>query len=334
MRTDSGIRLFAALFASLLLAAGCAANKEAVAPAGPAAAPKAELPKEVDVSLRLSPGDAWKSRFVSTSETKRTLVGADGKKSEKTRIVGLELVATQKVTDVNGTVARIEVTETETRILQEGKFLPAPYKQFNPPNPVTFTIDTATGQTDFSGMRQAYGKWMEDVKQGPAGDILGKTFRLPGYLAVLQEMYGKPFLRVSGKKLSREETPAGKDVVLPFLGPGAVSSPIPVEGTIRYTGFEAKRGRHLLAVSGKYEGRPDLSSGDEFAARLAEFGLPPQGNFTSSGSASGNFESSVDLLSGRELQSTGKLSYAAKWVFGGSTITEEVAGKSILEPAE
>jgi len=346
MRTDSGIRPFAVLFASLLLgatlAAGCAANKEAVSPAAPggpaapasAAAPKMELPNEVEVPMRLSPGDSWKSRFVSTSETKRTYAGKDGKESVKSRVVGLELVAVQKVVSVEGTVARIEVTEVETRILQEGKFIPAPYKQFNPPNPVTFTIDTATGKTDFSGMRKAYGKWMEDVKEGPAGDILGRTFRLPGYLAVLEEMYGKPFLRLAGKKLSKEEAPAGKDVVLPFLGPGALAAPIPVEGTIRYTGFEAKGRQHLLAVSGKYQGQPDFSSEEGFASRVADFGQAAPKSFTASGSAMGHFQSFVDLMSGREVRATGQISYSGKWIFEGGTLTEEVAGKSILEPAE
>ena len=295
---------------------------------------KAELPKEIEVPLRLSPGDSWRSRFVSTSETKRALVGADGKDAVKTRTVGLELVAVQRVTAVEGTVARIEVTETETRILQEGRFIPAPYKQFNPPNPVSFTIDTATGKTDFTGMRREYGKWMEEVKQGPAGDILGKTFRLPSYLAVLEEMYGKPFTRVSGRKLTREGIPTGKEVVLPFLGPGAVPAPLTVEGTIRYTGFEAKGRQHLLDVSGKYEGQPDFSSGDGLASRLADFGKEAPKAFTATGSGTGHFQSSVDMMSGREVRSTGQLSYSAKWTFEDGSLTEDVAGKAILEPAE
>ena len=350
MRIDATARhrsLFpvsAALFCAALLLGGCAAGRGSVSALGSggtetaagAKSPsmKAELPKEVEIALRLAPGDSWKSRFVSTSETKRNLVGADGKETVKTRSVGLELVAVQKVTAVEGTVATIQVTETETRILQEGKFIPAPYRQFNPPNPVSFTIDTATGKTDFSAMRSAYGQWMQEVKQGPAGDILGKTFRLPGYLAVLEEMYGKPFTRVSGRKLTREGIPISKDVVLPFLGPGAVPAPVAVEGTIRYTGFEAKGRQHLLDVSGKYEGRPDFSSGEGLAYRLADFGKEAPKASTAAGSASGHFRSSVDMMSGREIRSTGQLSYSAKWLFEGGSLAEEVAGKTILEPAE
>ena len=343
-RHRSLVTVSAALLGAALLLFGCAATREGVPAAGPggtetaagAKSPsmKAELPKEIEVPLRLSPGDTWKSRFVSTSETKRTLVGADGKEAVKSRSVGLELVAVQKVTAVEGTVARVEITEAETRILQEGKFIPAPYKQFNPPNPVSFTIDTDTGKVDFTGVRQAYGKWMEEVKQGPAGDILGRSFRLPGYLAVLEEMYGKPFTRVSGRKLTREGTPTGKEVVLPFLGPGATPAPVAVEGTIRYTGFEAKGRQHLLAVSGKYEGQPDFSSGEGLAYRLADFGKEAPKAFTATGTASGHFQSSADMMSGREVRSTGQLSYSAKWIFDGGSLTEEVAGKSILEPVE
>ena len=330
-----------ALLCFALLLGACAANRGPAQATGAGGAeasakapsPKAELPKEIEIPLRLAPGDSWKSRFVSTSETKRTLAGADGKETAKSRTVGLEVVAVQKVTGVEGTVATVEITEVEARILQDGKFIPAPYKQFNPPNPVSFTIDTATGKTDFDAMRRAYGKWMEEVKQGPAGDILGRTFRLPGYLAVLEEMYGKPFTRVGGRKLSKDGTPTGKDVVLPFLGPGAVPAPVAVEGTIRYTGFEAKGRQHLLDVSGKYEGQPDFSAADALAARLADFGKDAPKGFTGTGTASGHFQSSVDMMSGREVRSAGQLSYSAKWIFESGSLAEEVAGKAILEPA-
>ncbi|GAB4236086.1 MAG: hypothetical protein OHK0028_12940 [Deltaproteobacteria bacterium] len=335
-----------AVFSAVLLASGCAANRGAVTTTSSAGAPaavakaasphgKAELPKEIDISLRLSGGEAWKSRFVSTSETKRVLADKAGKETEKSRTVGLEILSTQKVTGVTGSVATIEIAEVETRILQDGKFVPAPYKQFSPPNPVSFTIDTATRKADFTAVRQAYGKWMADLKEGPVGDILGKTFRLPGYLAVIEDMYVKPFTRVAGRKVSMEEAPAGKDVVLPFLGPGAAVSTVPVEASMRYTGFEAKGRKHLLNVSGTYSGQPDLSSADELAVRLADFGrtAPPKA-FTGSGSASGRFQSSVDILTGREERSTGRITYSAKWMFDDGALTEEVAGKSILEPVE
>ena len=147
-------------------------------------------------------------------------------------------------------------------------------------------------------------------------------------------MYGKPFTRVSGRKLSGEETPSGKDVVFPFLGPGAAISSVQVEGAMRYTGFEAKGRKHLLNVSGTYTGQPDLSSADELAIRLSDFGRTTPKAFTGAGSASGRFQSSVDILSGREERSTGQISYSAKWVMDDATLIEEVAGKSILEPAE
>ncbi len=349
MLRASSIRFLAipcvAVLSVLLLAYGCAANKGIVttttSDGGPASAGKMERPhakaklsKEIDVPLRLSPGNEWKSRFVSTSETKRVLTDKAGKETAKTRTVGLEIIATQKVIDVTGAAARIGITEVEVRILQDGKFVPAPYKQFSPPNPVSFTIDAGTRKTDFTAVRQAYEKWMADLKEGPAGDIIGKAFRLQAYLSVLEEMYGKPFTRVSGRKLSAEETPSGKDVILPFLGPGAAVSAVQVEGAMRHTGFEVKGGKHLLTVSGTYTGQPDLSSADELAIRLADFGRTVPQSFTGTGSASGRFQSSVDVLSGREERSTGQISYSAKWVMDDATLTEEVAGKSVLDPAE
>lgn len=350
MRRHSSIRFLAmpsvAVLSAVLLAHGCAWKKGAAttttSTGGPASAgtmesphSRAELPKEIDIELRLSPGDEWKSRFVSTSETKRVLTDKAGKETAKSRSVGLEIVATQKVLDVTGTLARIEITEVGTRILQDGKFIPAPYKQFSPPNPVSFTIDTATRKTDFSEVRQAYEKWMADLKDGPAGGIIGKAFRLSGYLSAIEDMYGKPFTRIAGRKLSGEETSSGKDVMFPFFGPGAAVSAVQVEGAMRQTGFEVKGGKHLLTVSGTYAGQPDLSSADELAARLEDFGrAAPAKGFTGTGSASGRFQSSVDILSGREERSTGQLSYSSKWVLDDATLTEEVAGKSILEPSE
>jgi hypothetical protein len=68
---------------------------------------------------------------------------------------------------------------------------------------------------------------------------------------------------------------------------------------------------------------------------LADFGrAAPTKAFTGTGSASGKFQSSVDILSGREERSTGQLTYSAKWVLDDATLTEEVSGKSILEPVE
>ena len=67
---------------------------------------------------------------------------------------------------------------------------------------------------------------------------------------------------------------------------------------------------------------------------MSDFGRTVPKAFTGTGSASGRFQSSVDILSGREERSTGQLSYSAKWVLDDATLTEEVAGKSILEPAE
>jgi hypothetical protein len=343
MRRFENVRALLHPMASLLLAAvclaGCAAgNGGKAAPPGPRGGPgatgKVELPKEIPVQLRLSAGDSWKSRYVSTSETRRTLVAPDGKATLKTRSVGLELVAVQKVLSVEGTVARVEISESDTRILQDGKFQSAPYKQFYPPNPVVFTLDTATGKADFSAVRDAYAKWMAKLKEGPAGDIVGKTFRLPAYLAAIEEMYVKPFTRVAGRKVATEEATTGKDVVLPFLGHGVGASPVPVEGTMRYTGFSAAGGLHLLAVEGKYEGKTALASREDLEVRLAEFGVKPPAEFTGSGEAKGRFNSSVDALSGREVSSSNRLTYNAEWAFGGSRLLEEVTGKSTLEKVE
>ena len=331
--------------AFLVFLSGCAGTGTIPAPAkaavaSPAAgepAPhgvKATLPAEIVISMALREGQAWKCRFVSTSEMKRTLAGADGKGTVKTRTVGLELVATQKVASVAGGRVRIEVAESSARILQDGKFVDAPFKRFNPPNPVSFTLDTATGKADFAEMEKAYEAWMAAVKEGPAGDILGKTFRLQAYVAQLKELYAKPFTRFAGKTLAKEpKATAAKEFVLPFLGPGVALGPVSVETTSWFEGFEAKGGKHLLAAAGRYDGTVSWTPG-ELADRLEDFAASAPAAFRSSGEAHGRFTSTVDVLTGREIRSESQLRYSTAATFDGGTLSEEITGKSILAPAD
>jgi len=312
--------------------AGCQALHSPAA-AGPEH-PGGNIPDSYRITLALTPGQSWNDRFTSTSEMTRTYTAADGKKTVRSRSVGLELVATQTVASVSGDVARIEVRETQARILQEGKFIEAPFRQFGPPNPVFFTLDLSTGATDFSGMEKAYAEWMTGLKEGPAGDILGKAFRLTAYLAQLKELYGKPFSRFAGKTLSRDLHTAGeKDFVLPFLGPGVVLGTVPVSTRSRIEGFEVAGGNHHMKVTGEYNGPVSWSAAD-LSERLADFGVPAPSSFRSSGETRGRFASTVDILIGREVRSSSELTYTATAAFDGGTVAEEVAGKSRLEPVE
>ncbi len=310
--------------------AGAAAAAAAAGPRGP----KVAVPAEIGISINLREGDAWKSRFVSTSEMKRTLAGADGKQAVKARTVGLEVVATQKVASVAGGKARIEVAELSSRILQDGTFVDAPFKRFNPPNPVSFTLDIDTGKADFAEMEKAYREWMAAVKTGPAGDILGKTFRLEAYVAQLEELYAKPFTRFAGRTLSKAPgAPAAKEFVQPFLGPGVALGPVPVETTSWFERFEAKGGVHALSAASRYDGAVSWTPG-ELADRLADFAAPAPAAFRSSGEVRGRHAATVDVRSGREVRSESHLRYTASASFEGGTLSEEIAGKSTLEPAD
>ena len=100
---------------------------------------------------------------------------------------------------MSGGVARIEVRESSVRILQEGNYIEAPFRQFGPPDTVTFTVDTATGEADFSGMEKAYRDWMPAVMRSPVGDVMGKSFRVESFVAQLKQLYGKPFTRHAGR---------------------------------------------------------------------------------------------------------------------------------------
>ena len=351
MRRPERFTLFVSLvviLAGTLSLAGCAARKtsisssttkEGAATGAEAQSPpsgKAEMPKEITIAVRLAQGQSWKSRFVSTSEVTWKLKEADGKEQQKTRVLGLELIATQTVASLSGGAARIEINETSARILRDGKFVDAPFRQFGPPNPVAFTLDTATGKTDFTEMEKAYADWMAGVKSGPAGEILGKSFLLDAYVAQLKDVYGKPYTRLAGKIISKGTSgSAVRDFVLPFLGPGIVLGPIPVETSVWFEGMEVRKesGEHFLKVAGKYSGRRELSA-DELAGQLSEFDAAAPKEFQSSAEIGGLFSSGVDVLTGREVRATSQLRYSTSASFDGASVTQEIAGKSLLEPAD
>lgn len=321
-----------------LLAPGCSALRPSAAPSvsGESASPhgKTQVPDEFEVALSLRPGQSWKSRFLSTSEIRRKLAGADGKESVRNRTVGLEIVATQSVTEVSGGVARIEVRESTVRILQEGNFIDAPFRQFGPPNPVTFTVDTATGKADYSEMETAYRDWIPAVMRSPVGDVMGKSFRVEAFVAQLKQLYGKPFTRHAGRRYAKgTRFTLEKDFLLPFLGPSAALGPVPVEIRTWFEGFRVKNGDHILSLKGEYQGEREWTD-DDLANRLVDFQTPFPASFRSSGTVRGRFDSDVDVLSGREIRSTNQLDYTSSATFGGATLTEEITGKSTMEPAD
>jgi|GEM_PF-5338483 len=335
-RAPHGLLAIAALLAAgIAVLAGCApfggSFKGSEPSSGP---PAAEAPDEWRLVLSLRPGQSWTSRFVSTSEVRRFFPGAKGEGPSRARTVGLELVARQSVKDVRGGRAVIEVDERAARILQEGRFVDAPFRRFGPPNPIVFTVELATGAVDFSEAEKAYGRWMEEVKAGPAAEILGKSFRADAYVAQLRELYGKPFARFAGKTVPRKgRASVSKEFFIPFLGPGAAMGPVAVDLTMRAEGLEVVGDRRTLRVAGEFGGEGPMGAG-EVAARLAEWGAAGSAAETSSRTVRGSFRSFVDLLSGREIQGTSQVLYTAAVSAGGKTFREEVAAKFILEPAE
>jgi hypothetical protein len=326
--------VFAAAALLLAACAGAPAGKGDAAGAMKPAGKRGELPKEIGVTLRLEPGNAWKSRFVSTGEVKRSWLETGGKPKEKDRTVGVEIVALQKVVSVEGTKARIEVTESSTRILQEGKFVEAPFRKFSPPNPAYFTLDTATGSADFTELRKAWADWMSGLAGTPAGEIFGRTFRADSYAAQLEDLYTKPFNRLAGRRLSKEmKAGERKEMVLPYVGPSASLAPIGVDTFASWDGFERKDGLHLLRVSGRYEGKGQWSREDA-ASRLADFSVTLPAEYRSEVEATGKFKSSVDVLAGREIDSVSDLLYKGVLAFPAGTLTEEIRGRFTMEPAE
>ncbi len=334
---------------SFLALGGCAALQPRDA-AGPKAAPvskgadntgqaaqslgKADLPREIGVTVRLEAGDTWRSRFVSTGEVRRTLRAADGSETVRNRSLGLELTAVQTVRGVKDGVARIEVRESAAKILQEGKFVDAPFRRLSPPEMFFFNFDMNSGKADFAEMDKAYRDWMATVKESPAGDILGKSFRLEGYLSQLKDLYAKPFTRLAGRKLTKEyRTIEEKEFLLPFVGPSVDLGPMPVQTELAYEGFEVRKGGHYLDAAGKYSGESRFSP-EQLAERLEEFGVKAPSEFTSRTAASGKFRSAVDVITGREHQTDSRVTYTATATFGGSTFIEEIAAKFLLVPED
>jgi hypothetical protein len=126
-----------------------------------------------------------------------------------------------------------------------------------------------------------------------------------------------------------------KEQILPFVGPSVALEPVPVISSAAWEGFERKDGLHLLKVVGRYEGRGQWSR-EDVAARLADFAVPlPAGeSYVSEVEVTGKFRSSVDVLAGREIVSGSDLVYKGTVSFGTVTLTEEIKGKFMMDPAE
>jgi hypothetical protein len=336
VRMASMLRGFAVSAVSLVVAAslaGCATNGGGMT----SIVPGKGVPPEVTVKSNLALGMSWKSRFTSTSDIRRVLRETGGQETIRSRSVGMELVAVQTVKEVAGKVATIQVDEASVRILQGGAFVEAPFRQFNPPARFTFTVDMSSGKADFKAAEKVFGEWMDGIRKGPIGDVLGRSFRLDDYLAQVRELYTAPFTRFAGKTIVSSPQAVGEtELILPFLGPAVSLKPVPVKTTSWIEGVEDLKGETVLKIGGRYAADPATrNDADELGAALSDFGkMQTPTAFDRVVEARGQYSSYVAVASGRELRGGRTFSFKASTKLGESVLSEEISGKTLLEPAE
>lgn len=316
---------------------GCATGGPATSTGGTAVAPASgSVPDEIDIGSALAAGSEWKSRFVSTSDIRRVLKAGTSPEKSVSRAVGLELVSTQTVSSFAGKVAVVEVDELAVRIMQDGKFIEAPFRAFNPPSKFSFTVDLSDGKVDFSDGEKAFREWAADVSKGPFGQIVGRSFRVDDYVAQIRETYATPFVRFSGKRVTTGGRSLGEHLLLPFIGPTTSLKPIAAPASAKLVGVETLMGISHAKVAGEFSS-PEAPRNEpsEVAAAYSDFkGLPVPTTFQRRASARGSFTALVDANSGRELRSSRTFTFNSTTTSGDSVLTEEIVGKFVLEPAQ
>lgn len=326
------------LFIAAIATSGCATGGSATSTnAAAVASANGRVPDEIDIGGALAAGSEWKSRFVSTSEIRRVLKAGASPEKTVSRAVGLELVSTQTVSSFTGKLAVVEVDELAVRILQQdGKFIEAPFRAFNPPSKFSFSVDLSDGKVDFGNGEKAFREWSAAIAKGPFGQIVGRSFRVDDYVAQIREIYTKPFVRFSGKSVTTGGRSLGEDLILPFIGPTTSLRPIAAPASAKLVGVETVKGILYAKVAGEFSSPvAPRNEPSEVAAAYSDFkGLPVPTTFQRTASAHGSFTASVDANSGREVRSSRTFTFNSTTTSSDSVLTEEIVGKFVIEPAQ
>ncbi len=296
-----------------------------------AALPIKKVGREGSVKeIAAGPGAGFTIRQELTSVTEAVwkLEVKDEAALERSRKTGLKVVALYEVMERTGDVARVQVTLEKVEILKDEKFIRAPFLQFNPPNPLQFSVDFATEKVDFSSLESAYDDWVRGMQETAVWDVMGRSFDVSSYVAQLENLLSSPLTEFAGKMMVLgEEDRESRTFYLPFLGPTISVEPVTVEQTRGLHGVMDLGGREIAMIDGE-QFSDKLSLGAEvLSGRMELFGRTAPEYYESRGELAGKFRARVHVDSGWTVETTRRFRSVIIVNFGNGTFREDISGK-------
>lgn len=278
-------------------------------------------------------GFSNRQELTSVTEVAWKLDVKDGAAIERSRRTGLKIIVTYEVVERKDDQARFRVSLEKAEVLKSGKFIPAPFMQFSPPNPLFFSVDFDSGSVDFSALEGAYEGWVRGLKETAVWDVMGSSFDVKSYVDQLEDLLSDPVVSFAGKeKILGDETVERTTFYLPFLGPSISVGPVEVEQREGLRGVMSVSGRDIAIIEGEFSSDELTADSEVVSDRLDLFGYPMPEYFESKGEIAGKFRAKVDKDSGWIIETTRKFRSVILVNFESGTLREDVSGKkTVLE---
>jgi hypothetical protein len=247
------------------------------------------------------------------------------------RETGIRLKVVYEVVSRSNSSVALRASISRMEIIQDGAFVNAPFMSLGPPTLLSFSIDYATGQADFTEAEKAYAAWAEGFGGTPVGDILSASFDVGAFAAQLKDLLGRPAQEYARFAAGAAGGSVRGTMSMPFLGPGLALGPMEIERRVTLLPRVKEGGHALLPVEEKtLSVAPLRLSPEELAGRFAHLGLNPPEACQGEGAFGGETSARVDASTGwvRSQVSSFRSTFTCRHAAG--ELTEEIIGKRLV----
>jgi hypothetical protein len=229
-----------------------------------------------------------------------------------------------EVVERSGDRANVQVTLEKAEVLKEGKFVQSPLMQYNPPNPLLFTVDFASKTIDFSSLERAYEDWAKGLQETPVWDMMGSAFDLPSFVPQLERLLAAPVVDFAGITMQLgEDEVVSEEISLPFLGPAVSPGSFSVEQKRGLRGVLDLGGREIAMI----EGEQFSDRLDALAGRMGLFGRLAPDYFESRGELAAKYQAKVDTATGWAVETSRRFHSVIIVNFENGSLKEDITEK-------
>lgn len=273
-------------------------------------------------------GFTIKQGLTSVTEVVWKLDVRDEADLERSRKSGLKVFALYEVVERSGDRAKVQVTLEKAEVLKEGKFVQSPLMQYNPPNPLLFTVDYASKKIDFSSLEKSYEDWAKGLQETPVWDMMGGSFDLPSFVPQLERLLAAPVVEFSGISMQLgEDDVVREEISLPFLGPAVSPGSFSVEQKRGMRGVLDLGGREIAMIEGEqFSDRLSMGT-DALAGRMGLFGRLAPDYFESMGELAAKYQAKVDTATGWTVETSRRFRSVIIVNFENGSLREDIMEK-------